>query len=169
MSKKVSRRKRQIDFEPIRILKFILYAVGVFCFLYSQNQYEITLIGGQKILTIGIVSGLIVTLIIERDYRYYLVSIILLGSICTAIFFRLNCGLAHNSETTSKEQILNKTLSSQNSEKSKVTVEWDGFIKDVPIEPENRQLVVPSKFLTVKVKKGAFGYYIITDKELQRE
>lgn len=160
---------RDISFKPIWILKFILYAIGVYCFFYSQNQYEITLIGGQKIVLIGLVSGLIATLIIERDLRYYLISIALLGSICTAIFFKLNDGLAHSAETTSKHQILNKVLASHNSERSKITVEWDGLIKDVPIESEDQQMIVPSKFVTLTVKKGALGYYIITDKELQRE
>lgn len=162
-------RRKDISFKPIWILKFILYAVGVYCFFYSQNQYEITLIGGLKIVLIGLVSGLVATLIIERDLRYYVISIALLGSICTAIFFKVNNSLAHSSETVSKQQILDKTLAPHNNEKSKITVEWDGIIKDLPVESEDQQLIVPSKFVELTVKKGAFGYYIITDKELKRE
>jgi hypothetical protein len=163
-AKNVQKSLRKI--KPVWILKIILYALGIYSFLYCQREYQATLISFKMVLIIGIAAGLIVSLIIEREIKYYLFSIILLGSLCTGILFKLNRTFVHKEEKKIKLIILGKSLRSAKTDHSIVTVDYDDFNRDIIIDGVQESLLTPAHFLTLTVREGGLGYYIITDKQL---
>ncbi|MFI5161409.1 MAG: hypothetical protein ACHQHN_09030 [Sphingobacteriales bacterium] len=144
----------------------MLYGLGIYSFFYCQREYAVTLISFQTVVTIGVITGLIASIFLERELKYYLFSIILLGSLCMGAFFKLNRTFQHSQEVKIKARILNKTLQSAKIEKSRVTIEYDDFNKDIPIEYIQESLIGQSQFIELTVHKGGLGYYIITYHEL---
>ncbi len=163
----VRRSLRKI--KPFWVFKIILYGLGIYAFFYSEREYAVTLISFQTIVTIGVVTGLIASIFIEREFKYYLFSIILLGSLCTAGLFKFNHTFAHAAEIKIKPRILSKALQSAKVERSHVTIEYDDFNKDIPVEHIQEYLLGSSEFIALTVRKGALGYYIITYKELVKQ
>jgi hypothetical protein len=163
-AKKVRKALRKI--KPFWILKIFLYALGIVSFLYCQREYPTALISFKMVLIIGIATGIIASLIIEREYKYYLFSVILLGSLCMAILFKLNRTFVHKKEETFKLIIVNKSLRSAKQEHSIVTVYFDDFSRDIIVDGFQEDLLAPAHKLILTVRKGGLGYYIITDKRL---
>src|ERR1700744_2378643 len=91
-SGRILREARKIlrKIKPFWVFKIILYGLGIYAFFYSQREYIVTLISFQTVVTIGVVTGIIASILIERELKYYLFSIILLGSLCTAGLFKFN-------------------------------------------------------------------------------
>ena len=172
MERRRSRRsRRQVrkvlnKIRPDVILKLIIYGLCLWSFFYSEDQYAATLVSFQTILIIGIVSGVIASFIIERQYKYYLFSIILLGSLFTALYFKINRTFASHTEEKIKARILYKALKSSKTEHSRVTIEYNDFSRDIDIERIQEYLMAPSDFIVLTARKGGLGYYIITYKEL---
>ncbi len=148
------------------MLKFIIYAFGVFSYFYSQDQYAATLVSLQTLLIIGVVTGLISSLILERNYVYYIFTIVLFGSLFTAIFLKLNSSFADKKEGKVKVRILSKALKSVNTEHSHVTIEYNDIYRDIEIDRLQEYLLANSVFMELTVKKGGLGYDIITYSEL---
>jgi hypothetical protein len=167
-----SKRKRKVKralkkIKAIWIIKAILYGLGIYAFFYSEREYAVTLVSFQTIVTIGLVTGVIAAFILERQYKYYLFSVILIGSLATAIFFKVNRSFAQTSETKLKRiRILDKAVMSAKIEHTRVTIEYDDFNKDIAIDREQEYLIPPSAFIVLTVRKGGLGYYIITYSEL---
>jgi len=162
-------RKALRKVKPVWILKLILYALGIYSFFYCQREYPATLISFNMVIIVGIVSGLIASLVIERNYKYYLFSIILLGSLCVGILFKLNRAFVHKDEEKIKLIILSKSLHSAKLEHSQVTIEYNGFNRDIVIGGDQEYRFTPAHFLILTVRKGGLGYYIITYKELSEK
>ncbi|MGZ3753072.1 MAG: hypothetical protein ACXVB0_24650 [Mucilaginibacter sp.] len=153
----------------IWIVKAILYTLGIYSFIYAEHQHSLTLISTTTPIVIGIVSGLTVSLILERNYKYYLFSIIFWGSIFTAVFFKLNTIFASRDELKLKQHILYKALESAKIDYSRVTINYDGYNKDVGIASDQESIIGSSAFVILTVKKGGLGYFIITDTELAKK
>ena len=51
-------------------------------------------------------------------------------------------------------------------DKSRVSIEYDGFERDIDIDRIQEFKMGPSDFILLTARKGALGYYIITYKEL---
>ncbi len=136
---KVSRVLKKI--KPGWIIKAILYSLGVYSFFYVEREYAVTLISFQTIVITGIVTGFITSLFIERQLKYYLFSIILLGSLCVAILFKINRSFAQSKDVIIKPRILDKALQSAKIEHSRVTIEYDDFNKDIPVEYMQEYLI----------------------------
>jgi len=151
---------------PGLVLKLILYGIGVWCFFYSEDQYEATLISFKAIVILGLTVGIILSLIIERRYKYYLFSILAFGSLGTASFFKVNRMLADSKEQHIEARILGKALQSARIEHSRVSIEYDGFSRDIDIERIQEYKMNASDFIDLTARKGGLGYYIITYKEL---
>lgn len=152
--------------KPTLVLKLMLYGLGIWCFFYSRDEYDVTLISFKAILILGLVSGVILSFIIERDYKYYLFSIIFFGSLVTAAFFKVNRSFASSREDHIEARILNKTLQSAKIDKSRVSIEYGGFERDIDIDRIQEYKLGSSDFIILTARKGALGYYIITYKEL---
>jgi len=167
-SRRPGRKVRRVlkKIKPIWIIKAILYGLGIYSFFYSEREYAVTMVSFQTTMIIGITSGVIASFIIERQYKYYLFSIILLGSLFTAVFFKVNRSFASSIEDKIKARILYKALKSPKIEHSRVTIEYDDFTKDIAIEHIEEYLMGPSEFIVLTAHKGGLGYYIITYKEL---
>lgn len=163
-SKKLRRALRKI--KPIWFIKIILYALGIYSFLYCQREYPLTLINFKTVVTVGVVAGIIASLIIERELKYYLFSIILLGSLCTGILFKINRSFVHKREEKIKLLILDKALKSPRLDHSIVTIEYNDFNRDIPVEGDQDYKLTSAHFIILTVRKGGLGYYIITYKEL---
>jgi hypothetical protein len=159
-------RKVVKKIKPIWIIKAILYGLGIYSFFYVEREYAVTLVSFQTIVTTGIIAGLIASIFLERQLKYYLFSIILLGSLCVAVLFKINRTFAHSQEIKIKPRILGKAMQSAKVEHSRVTIEFDDFNKDIPIEYIQEYLIGPSQFIVLTVHKGGLGYYIITYREL---
>jgi hypothetical protein len=159
-------RKVLKKIKPSLILKLILYGLGIWCFFYSKDEYNVTLISFKEVLITGLVSGVILSLLIERDYKYYLFSIIFFGSLVTAFLFKVNRTFASNTEGHIEARILNKAMESAKTEKSRVSIEYDGFERDIDIDRIQEFKMGPSDFIILTARKGALGFYIITYKEL---
>ena len=159
-------RKVLKKIKPSLILKLILYGLGIWCFFYSKDEYDATLISFRTVLITGLASGIILSLIIERSYKYYLFSIIFFGSLVTALLFKVNRTFASSSEGHIEARILNKTMESTRIDKSRVSIEYDGFERDIDIDRIQEFKMGPSDFILLTARKGALGYYIITYKEL---
>ncbi|MBS1526781.1 MAG: hypothetical protein JST19_14075 [Bacteroidetes bacterium] len=167
------RRKRTVKriFKKIKaiwIVKGILYILGIMSFFYSQRQFEVTIISLSTVLTIGIVGGILVSLILERTIKYYLFSVIFFGSLCTAAFFWVNKELSSNNEVKLKQRILYKALASATIEHSKVTISFDSFTKDIPISSDQEFSIAPASFIILTVHPGGLGHYIIISSELKK-
>jgi hypothetical protein len=163
----VRRGKRLVkQITLIWIIKAVLYGFGIYSFSYCQREYAVTLISFQTVVTTGIITGLVASIIIERELKYYLFSIILLGSLCTGILFKLNRTFQHAQEIRLKPRILAKAIQSAKIEKSRVTIEYEDFNKDIPVDYIQEYLIGPSQFIALTVHKGGLGYYIITYHEL---
>ncbi|HVW12805.1 MAG TPA: hypothetical protein VHB54_03235 [Mucilaginibacter sp.] len=167
------RRKRQArrifrKIKGIWIVKAVLYILGILSFFYTQRQYEVTIVSLSTLLTIGIVSGLLVSLILERNIRYYLFSIIFFGSLCTAAFFWVNKALSGSDEIKLKQRILYKALASPTIEHSKVTISFDSFTKDIPISSDQEFNIAQASFIILTVHPGGLGHYIIISSELAK-
>jgi len=121
------------------------------------------------VVIIGVVTGLIASLIIERELKYYLFSIILLGSLCVGILFKLNRTFVHKKEETIKLIIEGKLLRSARQEHTVVTVVYDDYVRDIIITGGQEGLITPAHYLKLTVRKGGLGYYIITGKELSEK
>jgi uncharacterized membrane protein YeaQ/YmgE (transglycosylase-associated protein family) len=163
-SRQVRRALRKV--KPIWILKIILYGLGIYSFLYCQREYPLTLISFKTVVIIGIISGFIASLIIEREIKYYIFSIILLGSLCTGILFKINRTFVHKKEEKFKLHILDKALRSAKLDHSQVSIEYDDFDRDIIIGGDQEYKLAPAQFIILTVRKGGLGYYIITFKEL---
>ena len=161
---KVNRAFKKI--KPAWIIKAILYSLGVYSFFYVESEYAVTLISFQTIIITGLVTGIIASLFIERTLKYYLFSIILLGSLCVAILFKVNRSFAHSAEINIKSRILDKALQSAKIEHSRVTIEYDDFNKDIPVEYTQEYLLGSSQFIALTLHRGGLGYYIITYHEI---
>ena len=168
-----SRRRQKRKFRrflrkvtPIAIIKGILYILGIYSFYYSQQQYEITIISLRTVLTVGIIGGLIVSLLLERRVKYYIFSIIFFGSLCTAAFFWVNKEFSGNAEVKLKQRILYKALVSKTVEHSRVTIIYDTFTKDIAISRDQEFNVGPASFIVLTVHPGGLGHYIIVYSEL---
>jgi hypothetical protein len=144
----------------------MLYGLGIWCFFYSRDEYDVTLVSFKAVLILGLVSGVILSFIIERDYKYYLFSIIFFGSLVTAAFFKVNRSFAGSREDHIEARILNKTLQSAKIDKSRVSIEYGGFERDIDIDRIQEYKLGSSDFIILTARKGALGYYIITYKEL---
>jgi uncharacterized membrane protein YeaQ/YmgE (transglycosylase-associated protein family) len=118
------------------------------------------------VVIIGVVSGIIASLIIEREIKYYLFSIILLGSLCTGILFKINRTFVHKREEKFKIHILSKALRSAKLDHSQVSIEFDDFDRDIVIGGDQEFKLAPAQFIILTTRKGGLGYYIITYKEL---
>ena len=169
--RRLSRRRRKVNkvlkkIKVVWIVKAILYGLGVYAFLYCQREYASALISFKAIIIIGIISGIIASLIVEREFKYYLFSVILLGSLFTGILFKLNRTFVHAKEEKIKVRILDKAMRSAKTEHSAVTIEYNDFDRDIYIEGNQEHLLGPSSFIVLTVRKGGLGYYIITYKEL---
>ena len=169
-----SRRKRKVtktlkQIKVIWIIKGILYGLGIVSFFYCQKEYTSILISFKAVVISGIITGLIVSLIVERQLKYYLFSIILFGSLCLAIFFRVNRSLVHPREEKIKVRILAKMLRSAKTEHSQVTIDYNDFTRDIYIDGEQEHSIGPAQFIILTVRKGGLGYYIITYRELTSE
>lgn len=151
------------------IVKTIIYALGIYSFFYSERQFSVTLISNSTLITIGIILGLVASIIIERNYKYYLFSIIILGSLFTGIFFRLNVFFASRTEVKLKERILYKAMVSAKAEYSRVTIGYENYNKDIAISGDQEPLIGSAEFIIMTARKGGFGYYIITDRELVKK
>ena len=169
-SGQAGRRSRRTfkKIRPIWIVKIILYGLGIYSFSYCQKEYAVTLIGFQTVVIIGIITGVIASILIERELKYYLFSIILLGSLCTAIFFKLNHTFQHAQEIKIKPRILDKAIQSAKIEKSRVTIEYDDFNKDIPVDYIQEYLIGSSQFVVLTTHRGGLGYYIISYHELEK-
>lgn len=167
-SKSNARKVRKVlrKVKPAWILKFILYALGIVSFLYCQREYPTALISFKTVLIIGIVTGIIASVIIERQVKYYLFSVILFGSLAMGILFKLNRTFVHKKEETLKLIILGKSLRSARQEHSIVTIDYNDYNRDIIVDGFQENLIVPAHFLILTVRKGGLGYYIITDKQL---
>jgi hypothetical protein len=152
--------------KPTLVLKLMLYGLGIWCFFYSRDEYDVTLVSFKAVLILGLVSGVILSFIIERDYKYYLFSIIFFGSLVTAAFFKVNRSFAGSREDHIEARILNKTLQSAKIDKSRVSIEYGGFERDIDIDRIQEYKLGSSDFIILTARKGALGYYIITYKEL---
>jgi len=167
-SGRTSRQVKKVlkKIKPAWIIKAILYGLGVYCFLYCKREYAVTLISFQTIVVTGIIAGLILSFIIERQFKYYLFSIVLFGSLFVATLFKVNRSFASNKEEKIKAQILNKAIKSAKTEGSRVTIEYNDFSKDIDIDRIQEYKMAPSDFIILTARKGALGYYVITYKEL---
>jgi hypothetical protein len=163
-SRRVRRALRRV--KPIWIFKIILYALGLYSFLYCQQEYLVTLISFKMMVTIGVVSGIVASLIIERELKYYLFSIILLGSLCTGILFKVNRIFMHKKEEKFKIHLLAKALRSPTLDHSQVSIEFDDFDRNIIIGGDQEYILGPAQFIILIARKGGLGYYIITYKEL---
>jgi len=153
--------------KPLWLIKGILYALGLFSFFYSTRQYSVTLITDTTLLIVGLVSGILASLIIERNIKYYLFSIILLGSLCLAVFFRLNRQFVFKTEEHLKQRILYKAEALPGtSGASMVTISYEGNNKDINIPGDRSFLIGRSSFVILTVRRGGLGFYIITNTEL---
>jgi hypothetical protein len=152
--------------KPALILKLMLYGLGIWCFFYSKDEYDTTLISFKAVLIIGLVSGTILSFIIERGYKYYLFTIILLGSLVTAAFFKVNRSFASSKEDHIEARILAKTLQSNKIDRSRVSIEFGGFERDIDIDRIQEYKLGPSDFIILTARKGGLGYFIVTYKEL---
>ena len=161
---KVSRFLKKI--KPGWIIKAILYSLGIYSFFYVEREYAVTLISFQTIVITGLITGLLASLFIERQLKYYLFSVILLGSLCVAILFKVNRSFAQSTDIKIKTRILDKALQSAKIEHSRVTIEYDDFNKDIPVEYTQEYLLGPSQFIALTLHKGGLGYYIITYHEI---
>jgi hypothetical protein len=169
--RRFSKRKRKVKralkkIKAIWIIKIILYGLGIYSFFYSEREYSVTLVSFQTVIIIGIVSGIIASLVFERQYKYYLFSIILLGSLSTAVFFRFNKSFEHSAESKIKLRILDKAINSAKIDLTRVTIEYNDFNKDISIDSEQEYLMPAAAFIILTVHKGALGYNIITYREL---
>jgi hypothetical protein len=169
--RRFSKRKRKVKralkkIKAIWIIKAVLYGLGIYSFFYSEREYSVTLVSFQTVVIIGIVTGVIAALILERDYKYYLFSIILTGSLATAVFFRFNKSFAHSVESKIKLRILYKAVNSAKVDLTRVTIEYNDFNKDITIDPEQEYLMPSAAFIVLTVHKGALGYNIITYRQL---
>ena len=163
--RKSNRGKKKI--KPALVIKLIIYGLGIFSYFYSQTQYANTLVAFfPTLLLIGLISGIISSLIIERTVKYYLFSIIFFGSLFTAIFFKLNTSFASSKEEKIKVRILYKALKSSSSDFSHVTVEYNDFNRDIEIDRSQDYMIGSAVFMVLTVRKGFLGYNIIEDKEL---
>jgi len=163
-SGKVSRALKKIN--PGWIIKAILYSLGIYSFFYVEREYAVTLVSFQTIIIASLVMGVIASLFIERQLKYYLFSIILLGSLCVAILFKVNQSFARSADVKIKLRILDKALQSAKIEHSRVTIEYDDFNKDIPVDYAQEYWIGPSQFIVLTVHKGGLGYYIITYHEI---
>ena len=163
-SRQVRRALRKV--RPIWIIKIILYGLGIYSFLYCQREYQLTLISFKTVVITGVVSGVIASLIIEREIKYYIFSIILLGSLCMGILFKVNRTFIHKKEEKFKMHILDKALRSAKLDHSQVAIEFDDFDRDIVIGGDQEFKLAPAQFLILTARKGGLGYYIITYKEL---
>jgi len=165
---RTSRNVRKVlkKIKPVWIIKAILYGLGIYCFFYCKREYAATLVSFQTVVVTGIISGLILSFIIERQFKYYLFSIILFGSLFMAVLFKINRSFASSREEKIKAQILNKAVKSAKTEGSRVNIEYDDFSKDIDIERIQEYLMGPSDYIILTAHKGGLGYYIITYKEL---
>lgn len=163
-SRQVRRALRKI--KPIWIIKIILYGLGIYSFFYCQREYPLTLISFKTVVTIGVIAGIIASLIIEREIKYYLFSIILLGSLGTGLLFKVNRTFVHKKEEKFKLRILDKAMRSPRLDHSQVTIEYDDFNRDIIIGGDQEYKFGPAQFVILTARKGGLGYYIITYKEL---
>jgi len=152
--------------KPGMVIKLILYGIGIVCFFYSEDQYNTTLVSFKAIVAIGLIAGIILSLIIERHYKYYLFSILLFGSIGTATFFKINRTFVSKKEQHLEARILAKELQSSRIEHSRVSIEIEGFARDIDIDRIQEYKMPSSDFIVLTARKGGLGYYIITYKEL---
>lgn len=152
--------------KPALVLKLILYGIGVWCFFYSEEEYGSTLVSFKAIFILGLVVGIILSLIVERSYKYYLFSIICFGSIGTAFFFKMNKMFASDKEQHIEARILAKEMQSTKIENSKVSIEIEGFSRDIDIDRIQEYKMKSSDFIILTARKGGLGYFIITYKEL---
>ncbi|HVV54858.1 MAG TPA: hypothetical protein VHC47_06020 [Mucilaginibacter sp.] len=167
------RRKRQVKrfLRKVKlswIIKGILYILGIYAFFYTMHQYEITLISISSLLTIGITGGILVSLILERKLKYYLFSIILFGSLCTAVFFWINREFSGSHEIKLHQRILYKALASPKVEHSRVTIAYDNYMKDIGIAHDEEYNVDSASFIILTVHRGGLGHYIISGTELAK-
>jgi hypothetical protein len=163
-SRQVRRALRKV--RPIWIIKIILYGLGIYSFFYCQREYLVTLISFKMVVIIGVTSGVVASLIIEREIKYYIFSIILLGSLCTGILFKVNRTFVHKKEEKFKMHILAKALRSPKLDHSQVAIEYEDFDRDIIIGGDQEFLLTPAQFIILTARKGGLGYYIITYKEL---
>jgi hypothetical protein len=169
--RRFSRRKRKIKkalkkIKAIWIIKAILYGLGIYSFFYSIREYSTTLISFSTVVWIGIITGIIASVIIERQIKYYLFSIILLGSLCTALLFKINRRFVHSQENKLKVRILSKVIKSPKIEHSRVTIEYNDFTRDIEIDNLQEYHIESAEFIVLTVRKGGLGYNIITYREL---
>jgi hypothetical protein len=151
-------------------VKAFLYAFGLLTSLYTLKQYNFTIINFLTPLIIWLAGGLIISLILERNYKLYVWSIIFFGSFCMWIFFLTNTIFSNSQLIKQKELIIDKHFRTVGGRYSSwVIINYNGVAKNVYVDPENESDLKSSSYIILTLKKGAWGYWIIENRELVKQ
>ncbi|QEC75368.1 hypothetical protein [Mucilaginibacter ginsenosidivorax] len=144
----------------------LLYGVGIFAFFKSFSLYRDTFIGYQLPLGGGLIFGLVVSFIFNKDYRYYFAPVIPLMGIFTTIMLSVNSLFADKKTVMLKEIIIEKHHQYRRSSPYAI-IKFRDFERSIPASTDAE--IDSMSYGVLRVNKGLFGYYVIRDKKLVKE
>jgi hypothetical protein len=144
----------------------LLYGVGIYAFFKSFSLYRDTFIGYQLPLGGGLIFGLVVSFIFNKDYRYYLAPVIPLMGIFTTIVLSVNSFFADKKNVMLKEIIIEKHHQYRRNSPY-ATIKFRDLERSISTSTDAE--VDSMSYGVLTVNKGLFGYYVIRNKKLVKE
>jgi len=164
---RISERKRQQRAARIKgRWLLLLYGVGIYAFFKSFSLYQDTFIGYQLPLGGGLIFGLVVSFIFNKDYRHYFAPVIPLMGIFTTIVLFVNSFFADKKNVILKEIIIEKHHEQRHSSPYAI-IKFRDYERRIHVATDAE--VDSMSYGVLTVNKGLFGYYVIRDKKLVKE
>lgn len=152
-------------------LTYILSFVFIF---YSVRQYNIIIIDFKIPISICLCSGLLFAILSKKNFQntlkgftlkqHYFLSIWVIGSFATSIFFFINNSFSNSNTYSAKVPIIETRDMRRGG--YYVTVQTKDFNKDLVFSKEDKIEIDASRFVVLELNKGGFGFEIIQHKKL---
>ena len=147
-------------------------------FIYSGRQYNLTIIKFEYVLALHIVIGLIIGKLtlkykekfMAKDFnilRHFIWTILVYGSIFSALFYLINRQFADKKEYKLSFEILERHQTYKSSTNYTV-ISIQDFTKDINFPDNNITELKNSNYVTLTLSNGFFGFPVIINSKLSR-
>jgi hypothetical protein len=141
---------------------FVLTLVGLV--VYSDLAYANTLISLLPVISIGVILGILISLLLPKALKLNLGVILLFAAALISLFFAINTNIGDGRSRNIKLQVVEKSTYSGRNASPYVSVNYHGFERRFPVCAP--AYVLTSKYVLLNIKTGCFGFEVINDYKL---
>lgn len=176
LERKLQGKEKRRKEEKISFLLLLLGLLAFICFIYSERQYDLTIVQFKYVVVINATAGVLLgglTYVYRKKNQdksinavsHFVWAIIITGSITSAIFLSVNKEFPKSNDYIVKSKILERHEAYRHSTPY-IRIDISGFTQDIHFPNNDMTEINNSNFVILTLKDGFFGFPVIIDKKL---